>query len=54
MTIKSKVPTDKYRDEWDRIFGKFKERHPDQPEQSTTVPLDDYDVSDIYKNDQGH
>ena len=29
MTIQSKVPNDKYREEWDRIFGKFKERHPE-------------------------
>ena len=53
MKIKSKVPTDKYREEWDRIFGKFKERHPDQPEQSSTapeVPIDSFP----FQNDEGH
>lgn len=38
MTIRSKASNDKYREEYDRIFGKWKERHPDQPEQSKTVP----------------
>lgn len=48
MTIKSKVPNDKYREEWDRIFGKFKERHPDKPEDEKL------DKPETYKEDQKH
>ena len=33
MTIKSKAPTDEYRDGWDRIFGKKKEEPKEQPKE---------------------
>lgn len=50
MPIKSKVPNDKYREEWDRIFGKKDRRDFEYP----PIEMPDYDKPDTYKQDQKH
>ena len=66
MTIKSKVPNDKYRDEWERIFGKNKpyqepnkawadaEAAKDYRRSFEYPPIEELDKPDTYKQDQKH